>query len=129
MKKALLVIVALLWAPAAAHAGTYDVVSCNAPGAGGVNRSWAPTYTAINQPPRPEMYDVYDDCAGAAHGLVANSHNGNAEYGNAPFLTGGVWMFSAPAGTTITHATVWRHAIKYRTHEDDPPGGADEGDT
>ena len=63
------------------------------------------------------MFDVYDDCAGAAGGLVANSHNGNAEYGNAPALTGGVWLLAAPAGTMITHATVWRHAIKYRVAE------------
>jgi hypothetical protein len=132
MRRALLLAsAALLAAPAAADAGSYDVVSCNAPGAGGVNRAWVATYSAINQPPRPEMYDVYDDCSGAQGqgGLVANSHNGNAEYGNAPFLTGGVWQFNAPAGTVISHVTVWRHAIKYRTHEDDPPGGADEGDT
>src|SRR3954447_2224022 len=104
---------ALLALPAEARAGSYDVVTCNASGAGGLNHSWAPTYTALNQPPRPEMYDVYDDCSGARGqgGLVANSHNGNSEWGNAPFLTGGVWMFAAPAGTTITHITVWRHAF------------------
>ena len=114
--------------PVAAHAGTYDVVTCNAPGAGGVNRSWTPEYTAFQGAAHPEMYDVFDDCAGAQGGLVANSHNGNAEYGNAPFLTGGVWRFSAPAGTTISHITLWRHAIKYRVAEDNPPGDPDEGD-
>ena len=30
----------MLGAPAPASAGTYDVVSCGAPGAGGVNRAW-----------------------------------------------------------------------------------------
>ena len=29
-----------LLAPAVAEAGTYDVVSCRAPGAGGVNNAW-----------------------------------------------------------------------------------------
>ena len=30
----------LLFLPGAARAGTYDVVSCNAPGASGENRAW-----------------------------------------------------------------------------------------
>ena len=30
----------------AASAGTYDVVSCGAPGAGGVNRAWTPVSSA-----------------------------------------------------------------------------------
>jgi hypothetical protein len=34
------VALAFLAAAAPAHAGTYDVVSCGAPGANGVNRAW-----------------------------------------------------------------------------------------
>ena len=105
--------------PAAAHAGTYDVVSCNAPGAGGVNRVVGADRTPRSTGRRARRCTTSTTTARApAGGLVANSHNGNAEYGNAPPLTGGVWLFTAPAGTMITHATVWRHALKYRTAED-----------
>ena len=34
-----------LMAPAAAQAGSYDVVSCNAPGANGANNAWVGQFT------------------------------------------------------------------------------------
>ena len=102
-----------LVAPAAAHAGTYDVVACNAPGAAGANHSWTGTATAFNSAPQPEVYDIYDDCAGTEKGLVAKTHVGGSD--NARFLTGAAWVFTAPSGTTITRVTVWRYGFKFRT--------------
>jgi hypothetical protein len=119
--------VAALVAPAAAHAGTYDVVACNAPGAGGANNSWAGQFTSFNNQPEPQNYDIYDSCRGAEKGLVARTHVGGS--GNAGFLTGAAWTFTAPAGTTITRVTVWRYGIKYRTGNDDPNTDGDDGDT
>jgi hypothetical protein len=63
------VAVGLLW-PAAAAAGTYDVVSCNAPGAGGVNGAWTPAFTHFGNGPHPEAYDLYDDCRGDERALA-----------------------------------------------------------
>jgi hypothetical protein len=116
---------AMLW-PAAAAAGTYDVVSCNAPGAGGVNNAWTPAFTHFGNGPHPEAYDLYDDCRGTERGLVARSHVGGE--GNARFLTGAAWQFDAPAGTVISRVTVWRHGWKFRTGDDDPATAGDDGD-
>jgi hypothetical protein len=41
---------------------------------------------------------------------------------NAPFLTGGNWVFDAPAGTRITRLETWRFGIKLRTGPNDPDG-------
>ena len=83
-------------APAAAHAGTYDVVACNAPGAAGVNHSWAGQLTSFGSAqPEPQNYDIYDSCGGPEKGLVARTHVGGS--GNAGFLTGAGWIFTAPS--------------------------------
>jgi hypothetical protein len=116
---------AMLW-PAAATAGTYDVVSCNAPGAGGVNNAWTPAFTHFGNGPHPEAYDLFDDCRGTERALVARSHVGGE--GNARFLTGAAWEFAAPAGTVISRVTVWRHGWKFRTGDDDPNTAGDDGD-
>jgi len=58
---------------------------------------------------------------------VARTHVGGS--GDAGFLTGAVWAFEAPAGTTITRVTVWRSGIKYRTGADDTGTDGDDGDT
>ncbi len=111
----LVLTVGLLW-PATASAGTYDVVACNAPGAGGVNNSWTGQATGFgpNAPPQPQNYEIFDDCAGARgeKGLVARSAVGGDQ--PAGFLTGASWQFIAPAGTQITRITVWRFGAKFR---------------
>jgi hypothetical protein len=106
---------AALLVPATASAGRYDVVACNAPGAGGVNHSWTGTATSFNAAPQPEVYDIFDDCRGAERGLVARTHVGGSDL--ARFLTGAAWIFDAPAGTTISRVTVWRYGFKFRTGE------------
>lgn len=107
-----------LLAPAPAAAGTYDVVSCNAPGAGGVNNAWSGQFTSFNNDPEPQYFDVIDDCRGGEGGLIARSKIGGE--GRAGFLRGAGWIFDAPAGTVITRATIWRWGFKYRTNEADP---------
>ena len=121
------VLAACLWAPAAAQAGSYDVVACNAPGANGANNAWVGRFTSFNNNPEPQNYDVYDDCRGPEQGLVARTHVGGS--GNAGFLTGAGWSFDAPDGTTITRVKVWRYGIKYRTGSDDTSTDGDDGDT
>jgi hypothetical protein len=55
--------VAMLGAPAAASAGTYDVVSCGAPGAGGVNRAW-------------QSYGNFDDAFTTSRQVAPTSRHG-----------------------------------------------------
>jgi hypothetical protein len=53
-----------------AWAGTYDVVSCGAPGAGGVNRAWRPeaggfdgvdpNNNPVHVAPAPASYEIVD---------------------------------------------------------------------
>ena len=43
----------LMGAPAAAQAGSYDVVSCNAPGANGANNAWVGQFTSFDNNPEP----------------------------------------------------------------------------
>jgi len=87
-------VTASLLGPGAAHAGSYQVVSCNAPGADGVNRAWVGGPNAFNRAPEPQNYDVYDDCRGPERGLVARTQVGGS--GNAGFLTGARLAPSAP---------------------------------
>jgi hypothetical protein len=105
-----------LLAPAPASAGTYDVVACNAPGAGGVNNSWTGQATGFgaNAPPEPQYFDIFDDCSGARgeRGLVARTAVGGD--GLVSFLRGASYQFTAPAGTQITRITVWRFGAKFR---------------
>ena len=47
-----------LLAPASARGGTYDVVSCRAPGADGTNRAWEVGYGALDPTPTPGQFDA-----------------------------------------------------------------------
>ncbi len=78
-----------------ARAGTYDVVSCGAPGAGGVNRSWT---GRADDPNTEEVADCGSSLFGGS--LVPQR--------TAPFFTSASWTFTAPAGTTITRLVAWR---------------------
>ena len=100
-----------------ARAGTYDVVSCGAPGAGGVNRAWRPEASAYPpNAPDPASYVIADQCPAQLSIQTA------APAGNAPFLTGGNWIFDAPAGTRLTRLETWRFGVKLRTGPNDPDG-------
>jgi hypothetical protein len=101
----------------AASAGRYDVVSCGAPGAGGINRAWraeASAYPPLT--PEPASYVISDQCGTQL--LIETA----PPPGNAGFLTGGNWVFDAPAGNRITRLETWRFGVKLRTGPNDPDG-------
>jgi len=110
----------------AASAGTYDVVSCGAPGAGDVNLAWVPEFGGFppSVPPDPSSYQLADRCLGDL--LVQSS----SEADNARFLTGASWVITAPSGTRITRLETWRFGVKLRTNSSDPDANpGDQGDT
>lgn len=107
---------ALVSVPVAA-AGTYDVVSCGAPGAGGINRAWrADVYGVPPIAADPASYTIADQCGTQ---LFIGTAPPPA---NAPFLTGASWVFDAPAGTRISQLETWRFGVKLRTGPNDPDG-------
>src|SRR3954451_6330688 len=85
----------LLAAPA--RAGTYDVVSCGAPGAGGINRSWVGEITPAGGP-----YAIAD-CGSELLGATSSSQQ------TAGYFSGANWTFTAPSGTTISKIVTWRY--------------------
>ncbi len=118
MRIVVLVGLALLLAPASARAGTYDVVSCGAPGANGVNHSleyapftWDPQYRDAAS----GWYEADTTCAG---GLVARSRTVDGTF--AKWLTGAGWSFTAPAGTDIVGFASWRYGEARDGGGDDP---------
>jgi hypothetical protein len=101
--------------PGAAVAGTYDVVACNAPGAGGVNSSWAyETPPALNGDVQPEAYRVVGDCAS---GITVGTQTPTQVH--ARYTTSGVLAFNAPAGTRIMRVRLSRYG-ESRPSSDDP---------
>jgi hypothetical protein len=91
---AMLVAGALL-APAA-HAGTYDVVSCGAPGAGGANLAWTVDPASANF-----------ETANCGSEMFAGSSAAPSR--STGFFTGANLTFTAPATTRITGLTTWRY--------------------
>jgi hypothetical protein len=80
-----------------ASAGTYDVVSCRAPGARGVNAAWTPFLSSFNGTTQPAGFDLIYDCPGAGSQLVARSA---ARPGQVAFWSHSAnHRFAAPAGT------------------------------
>jgi hypothetical protein len=120
MRIVVLIVVLALLAPAGARAGTYDVVSCRAPGAGGVNLAWEAAYGAFDTP-TPEQFDVYAECPGARTFLLARS---KAQAGIVAYWAHSAYFrFEAPQGTTITRLRLWRHGQTVRGE-----GGVEEWD-
>jgi hypothetical protein len=112
----------LLAAAPAASAGTYNVVSCGAPGAGGVNRAWRAEFGGFppNVQPEPSAYQVLDQCPTQLF-ISSAPPDGTT----APFLTSGNWVFDAPAGTRLTRLETWRFGVRLRTNQGDPDPGTD----
>src|SRR5829696_1726370 len=79
-----------------AEAGTYDVVSCGAPGAGGANRAWT------GRADDPSSLEVAN-CGAALFGGSSAQPNRTA-----PFFTSASWTFTAPSGTRIARLVAWR---------------------
>ena len=100
----LVLAVGLLW-PATASAGTYDVVACNAPGAGGVNNSWAGQATGFNE--RSSRAAELRDrrrLPRRASRVWSRARSGSAAASAAGFLTGAAWSFVAPGGHARSRA-------------------------
>jgi hypothetical protein len=103
----------LLAGAPAASAGTYDVVSCRAPGAGGVNAAWTPFLSSFNSTAQPEAFSFESSCPGASGQLSARSA---ARAGQVAFWShSGNLRFAAPAGTSITKLVVWRWGQMVKT--------------
>jgi hypothetical protein len=116
-----------LLAPAGAQAGTYDVVSCDAPGANGRNNSLAYEVGSFDPQYAGQVGEWYEADASCADGLIARSRTVDGTV--AKWLTGARWSFTAPAGTEIVGVSSWRFAEARDSGGDDPNTGlVDEGD-
>ena len=108
----------------AASAGTYDVVSCGAPGAGGVNRAWRPEFGGFPPQRRRRIRaptSVLDQCP--AQLFISSAPPDGT---TAPFLTSGNWVFDAPCRhppDTTRDVALRRQAA----HEPKRPGPRDRG--
>jgi hypothetical protein len=93
---------ASLVAAGPASAGTYDVVSCGAPGAGGVNRAWQVA---------PDFTDAYWNITTSCPSLGAYSEpNRNVV---APYFTGAGFQLDAPPGAILDRMVIWRHGYRF----------------
>jgi hypothetical protein len=95
-------VVALLGGPAEAPAGTYDVVSCGAPGAGGVNRAWQVA---------PDLDDRFWDIDATCPELSAWSERRAGVM--APNFSGAGFQLVAPAGTVLDKMVIWRTGYRF----------------
>ena len=94
---------ALALAPAA-QAGSFNVPTCGA-ASGAVNHSWANFNT------NPTYVETGDLCNNGSPGLYTD--DALTSPGNVPQGTEAGWIVNAPAGTTITAATVNRDFFKH----------------
>lgn len=100
---------AALWFAPPAHAGSYDVVSCLAPGAGAINRSWSvetydvagrasPSIAGFEPPATPE------NCGTTGIGLRSSvSASRTVTSGQ-----GAAFVFHAPDGSLVRTMKIWR---------------------
>jgi hypothetical protein len=102
-------VTALLFAPAA-HAGTYDVVSCQAPNGSGVNQSWAVEPFNSVGGPAPSIANFAPPatpatCATATGVTLATSVSagGTVGYGD-----GAAFVFHAPGANLVKNVRIWR---------------------
>ncbi len=112
---ALLVLVCacLLVLPSAARAGTYDVITCNVPGSegGAINRAWTlDLYNRAGKPAPaaaafkgPAALDVCTTPIGLPLSAAVGTTTVKVD-------DGAGFSFTAPAGTTVRDATIWRYS-------------------
>ena len=112
----------------AARAGSYDVVSCKAPGGGDINRAWTlETFNSAGKTPPP--LSAFKTYAGPER---ARRQNGIGFNSLAPLKQtvkqgdGAAWTFRAPAGTNVRRVQVWRFTGA-ATSTDDTTTPATEG--
>jgi hypothetical protein len=101
---AALAVLGLAWVATPASAGTYDVLSCGAPGAGGVNRAWT-------------LYPGFDDRfweqVGSCPALSATSQPSPGV--RAGYFTGAGFHAVAPAGAILDKLVIWRHGYRFNS--------------
>jgi hypothetical protein len=121
---AVVVTLAALSTAAPASAGSYDVVSCGAPGAGGINRAWAAGLDSFGgNANEPGSFDFINECPGARTFLLARSR---ASVGApAGWARSAFWRFDAPAPLRISRVVLWRWGQVFR---DDPEYSGDVTD-
>src|ERR671915_2155779 len=88
----------------AAEAGTYEVYSCSAPGANGVNRAWQ-LY--------PGFDDRFWDADGSCPELTVRSEPRPGV--TAPHFTGAGFHVQAPAGTLLDRLVIWRTGYRFNS--------------
>lgn len=98
------VVLALIAAPQPARAGTYDVVSCGAPGAGGVNRAWQVS---------PGFDDRFYDTAPTCPELSAWSERRAGVV--APNFTSTGFELNAPPGAIVDRMVIWRTGYRFKS--------------
>jgi hypothetical protein len=101
---AALIVLVLGCAAAPASAGTYDVVSCGAPGAGGVNRAWTLT---------PGFDDRYWNQVASCPALSATSEPTPGV--RAGYFTGTGFHVVAPTGAMLDKIVIWRHGYRFNS--------------
>lgn len=94
--------VSMLVGAGPAAAGTYDVVSCGAPGANGVNRAWQVA---------PDFTDAYWDITPSCPSLSAFSEPRPGVI--APYFTGAGFQLAAPAPAILDKIVIWRHGYRF----------------
>lgn len=103
-------VAALLFAPAA-HAGTYDVVSCNG-AAGGINRAWTfETYSSSGRAPADASnYVVPADQTSCATPIGLDLRPAPVTSKSVKASDGAAWVFHAPSGNTVGRVVIYRAA-------------------
>jgi hypothetical protein len=101
---ALIAGIAALAGAAPAGAGTYDVVSCGAPGAGGVNRAWQVA---------PRFDDRFWDLTASCPELAAWSERRPGAV--APNFTGAGFELKAPPGAILDRMVIWRTGYRFNS--------------
>jgi hypothetical protein len=100
---AIAIVWVLLTVPSAA-AGTYDVVSCGAPGANGINRAWQVA---------PDFDDRFWDVTPSCPSLSATSEPRAGVV--APNFTGAGFQLTAPAGALLDRMVIWRTGYRFNS--------------
>jgi hypothetical protein len=95
--------VAVLAGAGTAHAGTYAVVACNAPGGGGANHSWRFGYSGGAG--RADFSVIPTNNCPGSNGSQILTATGAA---TVPGSARAALTFTAPPGDAVTHVTVWR---------------------
>jgi hypothetical protein len=112
-----------------ASAGTYDVVSCHAPGAEMRNLAWTfETFNATDKPAPPASRFVLNPASpDACESPIGVSITSQAAKQTVMVDDGAAWVFRAPAGTTVKRMQVWRNTATAASVDDAGTGGVENG--